>query len=77
MTSTKVGVVTLDYCMRVKQLDIGSRSYTFKEWLELSPGTYDVFVNGPDVSFRLITAPDISAEDQKLLDNMRERSEHQ
>jgi hypothetical protein len=64
----KVGTLKLDFLMRVKQLDIGNRTYTLKNQPELPAGEYEVHVNGPDVMF------------VKMADGLGyllERSEHQ
>jgi hypothetical protein len=37
--------------MRVKQVEIGNRTYKLKNDLELPPGTYDLFADGSDVCF--------------------------
>lgn len=75
----KVGTLKLDFMMRVKQLDIGNRTYRFKNQPELSAGNYEVYVNGPDVRFVKVIGSTDEAKVviDEMLKNLRERGDHQ
>lgn len=73
----RVGKMTLEHMMRVKQLDIGDKTYTLTNQPELPAGQYEVWVNGTDVEFVRVGEYGIDAEDRALLNNLLERGEHQ
>lgn len=75
MSETKVGTVTLEYTMLVKQYKMATHTYTFKEPVELAPGKYSVFIDGNMVRFE--KTADFITEEDKMLANLLERSEHQ
>lgn len=75
MSEIKVGTVTLEYTMLVKQYCTENTKYTFKEPVELAPGKYSVFIDGNMVRFE--KTADFITEEDKMLANLLERSEHQ
>lgn len=75
MSETKVGTVTLEYTMLVKQYKTPTYTYTFKKPVELAPGKYSVFIDGNMVRFE--KTADFITEEDKMLANLLERSEHQ
>ena len=72
----KAGSFTLDYTMRVKEITLADKTYHFKQPVELSPGAYNMFIDGVDVRF-VQTEDLLTEEDKRLLSNLVERSEHQ
>ena len=75
MIETKVGTVTLEFTMLVKQYKTPTYTYTFKKPVELAPGKYSVFIDGNMVRFE--KTADFITEEDKMLANLLERSELQ